>query len=155
MLKGSFPLVDSEPTNDQISGMRSRVVDQGLVPYADFALFVPFGLRFAKLLRYKSHVLHSDGTFLTIESPGPANWHIWHASWKVYTTTLLGLVHSGPGGAEVPVVDFACVEEYVENFRKLVRDFPEARHLNVQAEDRSEENTSIAFAGGERSSTWK
>ena len=136
MLKGSFPLVDSEPTNDQISATRSRVVDHGLAPYADFAVFVPFGLRFAKLLRYQSHVLQSDGTFLTIESPGPANWDVWYARWKVYTTTLLGLVHSGPGGAEVPVVDFACLEEYVENFRKLVRDFPEAWHLNVQAEDR-------------------
>ena len=136
MLKGSFLVVDSEPTNDQISAMRSRVVDQGLAPYADFAVFVPFGLRFAKLLRYQSHVLQSDGNFLTIEAPGPANWEIWYASWKMYTTTLLGLVHSGPGGAEVPVVDFACLEEYVENFRKLVRDFPEAWHLNVQGEDR-------------------
>ena len=136
MLKGSFPLVDSEPTNDQISAMRSRVVNQGLAPYADFAVFVPFGLRLAKLFRYQSHILQSDGTLLTVESPGPANWDIWYASWKVYTNALLGLVHTAPGGAEVPVMDCACLEEYVENFRKLVRDFPEAWHLNVQAEDR-------------------
>ena len=50
MLKGSFPLVDCEPTNDQISAMRSRVENQGLAPYVDFGVFVPFGLRFAKLL---------------------------------------------------------------------------------------------------------
>ena len=115
LLKGSFPLADPEPTNDQISAMRSRVVSQGLAPYADFAVFV---LRFAKLLRYQSHTLQSDGTFLTVESPGPANWHIWYASWKVYTNALLGLVHTAPGGAVVPVVDCACLEEYVENLPK-------------------------------------
>ena len=104
--------------------------------FADFSVFVPFGLRSAKLLRYQSHILQSDGTFLTVESPGPANWDIWYASWKVYPNALLGLVHTAPGGAEVPVVDCTCLEEYVENFRKLVRDFPEAWHLNVQAEDR-------------------
>ena len=49
MLKGSFQLVDSEPTNDQISAIKSQVVDQGLAPYADIAVF---GLRFLKLLRY-------------------------------------------------------------------------------------------------------
>ena len=151
MLKGSFPLVDSELTNDQISAMRSRVVDQELAPYAYFAVFVPFGLRFTKILRYQSHFLQSDGTFLTIESPGTANWEIWYASWKVYTTTLLGLLHSGPGGAEVPVVDFACLEEYVENFRKLVRDFPEAwACATCKQKTGAEKNTPTAFAGGER-----
>ena len=99
----------------------------GLAPYADFAVFVPSGQRFAKLLRYQSHILQSDGTFITVESPGPAN---------VYTNALLGLVHTALGGAEVPVVDFAWLEEYVENFRKLFRDLPEAWNLNVQAEDR-------------------
>ena len=56
---------------------------------------------------------------------------IWYASWKVYTNALLGLVLTAPGGAEVPVVDFTCLEEYVENFRNLVRDFPEAWQLEL------------------------
>ena len=80
---------------------------------------------------------------------------IWCASWKVYTNALLGLVLTAPGGAEVPVVDFACLDEYVENFRNLVRDFPEAWHLNLQAEDRCRGDTSPAFVGGEQSTTWK
>ena len=53
-------------------------------------------------------------------------------------------------------MDFACLEEYVENFRQLIRRFPEAWHLNVQAEGRYRgETLQPAFARGERSSTWK
>ena len=60
-LKESFLL--SIPNRPTTRSVRSRVVDQG---QAELAVFVPFGLRFAKLLRYQSHILQSDGIFLRL-----------------------------------------------------------------------------------------
>ena len=81
-------------------------------------------------------MMQPDGSFKTVEVQGPANWDVWYASWKVYCNTLLGLQVTRDGGQKEAVVTGACLEEYLEAFRKLVHQYPEAWHLAVVAEDR-------------------
>ena len=63
-----------------MSALKVRVLDLGLSPYADFALFVNFQHRFAKSLKFKNY----DGSFRTVEVPGPPNYDSWLASWNVF-----------------------------------------------------------------------
>ena len=49
----------------------------GLSPCADFALFVNFQHRFAKSLKFKHHIFQPDGSFRTVEVPGPPNYDSW------------------------------------------------------------------------------
>ena len=102
MLKGSFPLVDCETTNDQISAMWSRVENQGLAPYVDFGVFVPFRLRFSKLLLLPVPTF-SKVTFLSLRL-SHQNQPIGISGTRVGLCTpthLLGLVHTALGGADV------------------------------------------------------
>ena len=70
-VKGGPPLTDADPSPEQISALKVRVIDHGDSPWADFALFTPFNARFLKQLKFKSYVLQSDGSFKTVEVPGP------------------------------------------------------------------------------------
>ena len=55
--KGGDIRPDSEPTDDQIAVLRVRILDLNMLPYADFALFTNFGLRFLKGLKFTNHVM--------------------------------------------------------------------------------------------------
>ena len=94
--------------------------------------------RFSKSLKFLNHVLQLDGTFTAVEIPGPPNFDAWSLrilSWKVYVNTLMTfeveLNHE-----KVPVVSLSAMEEYHDTFRELVKNYPEAWHLLVIAEDR-------------------
>eukprot|EP00435_Cladocopium_sp_Y103_P014882 s5939_g3.t1 len=134
-IKGGPVRPENEPSPDQIAAMRVRVLELGLHPYADFAIFVNFQGRFSKSLKFLNHVLQPDGTFKAVEVPGPPNFDAWSQSWKVYVNTLLTL-EVEVNTAKVPVVSPAATEEYHDMFRELVKNYPEAWHLLVIAEDR-------------------
>jgi hypothetical protein len=116
--------------------LRTRVLDLQLSPYADFALFTPFHLRHMKNLKFANHILQPDGSFKTVEVPGPPNFDAWYASWRVFESTLLMLTTTDSGVNVVPIVSSASLDAYRENFRLLVSQYPEAWHLCVTAEDR-------------------
>eukprot|EP00435_Cladocopium_sp_Y103_P041545 s2560_g11.t1 len=134
-IKGGPVRPENEPSPDQIAAMRVRVLELGLQPYADFAIFVNFQGRFSKSLKFLNHVLQPDGTFKAVEVPGPPNFDAWSQSWKVYVNTLLTL-EVEVNMVKVPVVSPAATEEYHDMFRDLVKNYPEAWHLLVIAEDR-------------------
>lgn len=90
-VKGGSVRPEVEPTPDQISAMKVRVVDLRLAPYADFALFVNYQSRFAKSLKFTNHILQPDGSFRSMEVPGPPNFDAWLSSWNVFENTLLML----------------------------------------------------------------
>ena len=106
-----------------------------LSPYADFAVFVNFQGRFSKALKFLNHVLQPDGTFKAVEVSGPPNFDAWTLSWKVYVNTLLTL-EVVVNGTKMSVVSLSAMEEYHDMFRDLVKNYPEAWHLLVIAEDR-------------------
>jgi len=139
-IKGGYPLPGADPTGDQISAMRVRILEHKGPPYADFAIWTPYGNRFQKALRLTSYVFHPDSsTWRAVELPGPPDFERWYSSWQVYANVMLMITtESGEGSAgKEPVVSQGSLEEYFENFRALNNEFPEAWHLLAQAEDRA------------------
>ena len=138
-VKGGEPTLDAEPTPDQVSAMTERLIQMDMEPYADFALFTPFGRRFQKQLKLKNWILDADGTYHPVEVPGPKDYDTWHACWRVYANCLLMIVKQvvrmGQSVNKV-VMTLAALEKYQESFRKLAVDLPECWHLCAIAEDR-------------------
>ena len=140
--KGGEVRADQEPTDDQIAALKVRVVDLNMSPYADFALFTNFGLRFLKGLKFTNHVMQPDGSWRTVEVPGPPNYDAWYTSWRVFENVLLGLTvkvpdPSGTGpDIDKPIISQATLDAYREAFRDLCKAYPEVWHLCYTAEDR-------------------
>ena len=134
-VKGGPVRPEAEPTPDQISALKVRVMDLLLSPYADFSIFVNFQHRFSKTLKFLNHILQPDGTFKAVEVPGPPNYDQWLSSWKVFENTLL-MFEVGTRAGSLPVATPSSLEEYKDSFRDLVLNYPESWHLLVTAEDR-------------------
>lgn len=136
-VKGGSVRPEVEPTPDQISAMKVRVVDLRLAPYADFALFVNYQSRFAKSLKFTNHILQPDGSFRSMEVPGPPNFDAWLSSWNVFENTLLMLtVPIGTPPERKAIVTQAALDLYRDCFRDLVGQCPQVWHLLATAEDR-------------------
>ena len=134
---GAEPSQEFEPTPEQVAALKDRVETRSEAPYADFSVFTPFGRRMQRQMRTKAWVFQPDGSFRTVEVPGPDSFSAWTACWKVYRSTLYMLRHQFPSPlAPKHVVTPAVMEEYYENIVKLNEEFPEAWHLIMQAEDR-------------------
>ena len=58
--KGGPVRPEAEPSPDQISAMKVRVLDLELPPYADFAIFVNFQGRFSRTLKFLNHILQPE-----------------------------------------------------------------------------------------------
>ena len=134
---GSEPVPEADPTLEQVTAMRSKVIDRGESPYADFSVLVPFGRELVKNMKTRSWLLQEDGTFKGIDIPGPPSFVSWLRCWRVFRTVLLMLkhnpVHPHPARA---VVTIAALEEYADKIYELCNEFPECWHLVWQAEDR-------------------
>ena len=135
---GADPPADAEPTGEQIAALKTRVVDRGESPYADFSVLTPYGRRVQKQMKARSWLLQQDGTFRALDVPGPPSFDTWAACWKVYRSALFMLRYPphAAGGPLRRVVTAACLEEYFERITKLNAEFPETWHLLMQAEDR-------------------
>ena len=62
-IKGAFPLVEADPTSDQVAAMDSKINRSLQAPYADFAVFGPFGRRAARATKFRAWIPTGDGTF--------------------------------------------------------------------------------------------
>jgi hypothetical protein len=142
-LKHGEPLVEKEPSPDQVAALHMRVVTLNMEPYADFSLLTPYGRRVAKTLRHRSWIMQEDGSYRPMEVPGPESFETWDACYKVYEVILLMLRYPREEGAPgkkgkkaaLVVTPFA-VEAYREAFAALCREHPECWHLCQKAEDR-------------------
>ena len=123
-LTGGLPQENEEPSTEQISAMRRRIL-QGMSPYADFALFVPYGKKAMRAHKYRTYLPAPGGGYMMREVPGPSNFTQWQASFRVYRTTLLML----------DVVTMATLVSYEALIEKLTRLYPGAWHLIVAADD--------------------
>ena len=136
---GADPLPDCDPTPEQITAMHAKVIKRNESPYADFSVMTPYGRRSQKQSKARNFLLQMDGTWKTVEIPGPPTYAAWYACWKVYKSVLLMLKHPGDAAAGVPekrVVTVAALEEYANKIAELNDEFPEAWHLVLQAEDK-------------------
>ena len=67
------------PEEEELAALRKKTYTLKGPPYADFAVFTPFGRRCLKAQKPLG-----DGSFLMRELPGPQNWMQWLSSWRVY-----------------------------------------------------------------------
>jgi hypothetical protein len=138
-LKHGEPLVEKEPSPDQVAAMHMRIITLGMEPYADFSLLTPYGRRVAKTLRHRSWVMQEDGSYRGMDVPGPESYEVWDACYKVYEVILLMLrfpAGEKEGDKETLVVTPFAIEAYHEAFAALSREHPECWHLCQKAEDR-------------------
>ena len=85
---GDDPNPDSEPTGDQISGLK-QLLTSGAIPYIDFAVFGPHGLRLLRRLTFSSYSLNSNGEWSRKEMPGPPDWESWSEIFRCVRTAFL------------------------------------------------------------------
>ena len=78
-LKHGNPQEEVEPTMEQISAFHARVVILSLAPYGVFSILTPFGRRMAKVLKHRAWIPNRDGTYRTVEVPGPDSYDVWYA----------------------------------------------------------------------------
>lgn len=82
------PPKDVEPTTEQISAI-SHLLDHGMPPFADFALFGPYGRRIERKVRLTGMTIGRDGNMRQVELHGPPNIGAWLASYNVLMTILV------------------------------------------------------------------
>ena len=136
---GADPLPESDPTVEQITAMHAKVLVRQEAPYADFSVLTPYGRRMQKQSKARNFLLQQDGSWKSVEIPGPPSFQAWCACWKIYKTVLLMLKHpenTALGRPSIPVTTVAALEEYFNRVSDLHEEFPEAWHLVMQAEDR-------------------
>ena len=107
-VRGATPAEDVEPTTEQISAL-AQVLASDLGPYADFAVFGPFGRRMLQKLTYLAWTFTPEGSWVRHELPGPPSFDSWWASFRVYRTTILLLEAAPP--------------EVLDNYGEMVRAF--------------------------------
>ena len=106
--KGERPPKDSEPTSEQIISIH-HLVKQGHPPYADFAIFGPYGHRLYKKIKLSGVTIGKDGTLRAVELHGPANIALWSQSYQVLVNTLVML----------DTVDLGTLLKYKEKIEKF------------------------------------
>ena len=99
---------DEEPTGEQFAALDNKLTSD-VAPYADFAVFRPFGARLQRAVKFTIHVLNPNGTWSPKEIAGPANFQQWRASWRVYRVGMCAL----------KAVSRARLDLYEERMREL------------------------------------
>ena len=80
-LAGSEPAVphpEMEPTIEQLSAI-AGILKNGGVPYADFAIWGPFGNRLRRKLVFEGYALGPNGEVHMKELKGPSSYDEWRA----------------------------------------------------------------------------
>ena len=136
-LTGADPQPESDPTPEQVTVLRNKVLVAKEAPYADFSVLTPYGRRVQKQMKAKGFHLQQDGTWKSTEIPGPPTMEAWKSCWRIYRTVLLMIKHPpNAAGDQHHVVTIAALEEYHDKICELNNEFPECWHLLLQAEDR-------------------
>lgn len=136
-LTGADPQPESDPTPEQVTVLRNKVLVAKEAPYADFSVLTPYGRRVQKQMKAKGFHLQQDGTWKTTGIPSPPTMEAWKSCWRIYRTVLLMIKHPpNAAGDQHHIVTIAALEEYHDKICELNNEFPECWHLLLQAEDR-------------------
>ena len=109
---GGDPPPGRAPNDEQLSALAHKLA-RGQAPYADFAVFVPFGKRIAKYHKFTAQVF--VGGKLSLEAlRGPSDFDSWRASWALFRACMISLDACTP----------ATLDEYERGIASLVRLFP-------------------------------
>ena len=110
--RGSLPHPDAECTALQLSAMK-QILDMGLPPAADFAVFGPHGNRLLRKQHFMAHFIDAEGKLTKRELPGPPDYVAWWVCYKPYRTGLL--MHD--------VADTEHIDNYAEFLKELDSSF--------------------------------
>eukprot|EP00435_Cladocopium_sp_Y103_P065381 s228_g27.t1 len=121
---GGLPGEEEEPSLEQLSALQRRVTQQDSAPYADFAIFVPFGQRALKASRFRTFVL-TDSGYISKEIPGPATFTQWRTCYRLLRSSLIMLDIAG----------LAALHGYEMLVERLARLYPSAWHLIYSADE--------------------
>ena len=86
--QGAAPLACEERTAEQLSAFNASIRDLGST-YADFAVWVPYGLRMMKRQNFTSQVLGANGVLTNVEIIGPPNFEYWEKNYRISRTACL------------------------------------------------------------------
>ena len=124
---GGLPAPEEEPTREQLSALQRKVFVLLQPPYADFAVFTPYGKRFLKAMKYRTFLPTMEGNFISKEVPGPSTYSQWLSSFRVWRTAMIML----------EVLDLAILQRYELLVENMVKMLPGCWHLIVSADDRA------------------
>lgn len=125
VVMGSQPAETEEPTAPQLAALDKRVHSNLQAPYCDFAVWVPFERRMAKVQKCRTFIPLGDGSFLQRDLPGPGSYLAWRACWGVFRTACLML----------NVATLAALEGYARHIEKLSIQWPGCWGLIYSADD--------------------
>ena len=120
---GGPPPLAERPTAVQLAALWAILI-AGLVPFADFAIWGPFGHRAAKLRKFQAWVW-IDSALQPRMLRGPSGYAAWRASWRVFRTAMVSLDAATPGA-----LDF-----YQEGIRVLAETYPHAWGIIARADE--------------------
>ena len=123
-IMGGPPEEDAEPTGEQISALYRKIYELNGPPYCDFAIFVPYGRKQLRASKFRAHVFTDNG-YVMKEIPGPSNYAMWRASFRVFKTAMIML----------DTISVANLMGYEALIERLALTYPTAWHLVTIAED--------------------
>ena len=124
---GGLPCEESEPTKEQLSALHRRIHQLRSPPYADFAVFTPYGRKMYRASKYRTYIPNLDGTFLMKEIPGPSNYTQWLSSYRVWKVAMVML----------DCIPIAVLQQYEVHIERLVKLYSGCWHLVVSADDKA------------------
>ena len=84
------PTPDVKPTIEQLTALH-YVMKMKRAPYAEFAVFGPFGTRTLRRIKMSNVIMMPGGEFQTIEIHGPGDLACWMKSYDVLASSLIML----------------------------------------------------------------
>jgi len=111
---GECPAPEQEATGEQLAALRSRL-KAGLTPYADFAIWRPFGTRLGRHLKFLAHFPTSGSGWRSREINGPPTFSDWRRSRNVFAFAMEVLGAAGR----------TRLERYAARIEKCAEDYPE------------------------------
>ena len=124
---GSFPDPKKELTQEQLTAL-DALIGMDAVPYADFAVWAPFGHRIQRKVKLTGMVMGPDGKLQNIELKGPPNYETWEECFSLWQTGMVML----------QAISFATTERYKETIKQYwTRYGSESWHLIYQVDVRT------------------
>ena len=122
---GAPPQEEEEASVEQLSALNKRVHTLDQAPYVDLAVWLPYGRRALRTVKFRAWIPDGQGGYFARELPGPSNFQQWLAAWRVFQTASLML----------DVFPLATLQLYERHMERLVKPYSTAWHLIVLAND--------------------
>jgi hypothetical protein len=110
--QGDHPRKDQDPTDEQLSCL-AGTVGAHLVPYADWGVFGPNGIRMEREMKFKKWIPNPDGGGRYVEIRGADCLKSWQACWEVFSVAMVM-----EGAASI-----ATLRRYASEFSQLAETY--------------------------------